>query len=491
MAAGVPHVSRLEVSRHSSPGNCWIIIRSQVYDVSRFLSEHPGGAGIILRYAGRDATAAYDEIHAPGIAEENLSEESLMGVLDPNDQLDEQTSLEPTNLPVSDAAQSTGPPSIESLISVHDFEDIAQQVLTAKAYAFYSSAATDLVTQRANIQVWRDLLLRPRVLRDVSQVSIKRKILGCESDAPFFVSPAAMARLAHPEGELALARGCGQENIIQTISNNASYPLSDIVKAGNPGQPFFFQLYVNSERQKTEQLLAKVKSLGIKAIFVTVDAPIPGKREADERLAAGNLASAVSGAVAVSDKKGGGLGRVMAKYIDSSLNWSDLAWLKRASGGLPIVLKGVQTAADAKKATEYPVDAILLSNHGGRSLDTVQTPMWTLLEIHKQCPEVLEKLEVYVDGGISRGADILKALALGATAVGIGRPYLYSLVYGQEGVEHLTQILKDELESAMKLSGITDIDEAHPGMVNTSTVEQMVRSTEEHPWIKWKPKAKL
>lgn len=149
-----------------------------------------------------------------------------MGVLDPNDQLDEQTSLEPTNLPVSDAAQSTGPPSIESLISVHDFEDIAQQVLTAKAYAFYSSAATDLVTQRANIQVWRDLLLRPRVLRDVSQVSIKRKILGCESDAPFFVSPAAMARLAHPEGELALARGCGQENIIQTVRRLKSLSLS-------------------------------------------------------------------------------------------------------------------------------------------------------------------------------------------------------------------------------------------------------------------------
>lgn len=154
------------------------------------------------------------------------------------------------------------------------------------------------------------------------------------------------------------------------VSNNASYPLSDIVKAGESGQPFFFQLYVNSERQKTEELLQKVKDLGVKAILVTVDAPIPGKREADERLAAENLVSAVSGAVAVNDKKGGGLGRVMAKYIDSSLNWSDLRWLKRASGNLPLVLKGVQSAADARKALNYPVDAILLSNHGGRSLDT-------------------------------------------------------------------------------------------------------------------------
>lgn len=141
--------------------------------------------------------------------------------------------------------------------------------------------------------------------------------------------------------------------------------------AGRPDQTFFLQLYVNSDRQKTEALLREAKSLGIKAIFVTVDAPIPGKREADERIAAAtNLSAAVSGAVATNDKKGGGLGRVMAKYIDPTLNWNDLAWLRRASGGLPIVLKGVQTAADAKRAADMGVEAILLSNHGGRSLDT-------------------------------------------------------------------------------------------------------------------------
>ena len=142
------------------------------------------------------------------------------------------------------------------------------------------------------------------------------------------------------------------------------------MSSGRPNQAFFFQLYVNCERRKTEDLLRKAKSLGVKAVFVTVDAPVPGKREADERLAAGNLSSGMSGAVAVNDKKGGGLGRVMAKYIDSTLNWEDLGWIKRVSGGLPLVLKGVQTAADAKMALRYPVDAILLSNHGGRSLDT-------------------------------------------------------------------------------------------------------------------------
>jgi L-lactate dehydrogenase (cytochrome) len=275
------------------------------------------------------------------------------------------------------------------------------------------------------------------------------------------------------------------------ISSNASYPLAEIVAAGRPDQPFFFQVYVNSDRQKTEELLASAKKLGIKAVLVTVDAPVPGKREADERIAAENVVAAVSGAVATNDKKGGGLGRVMAKYIDSSLNWNDLAWLRRASG-LPLILKGVQTAADAIKAAEYGVEGIMLSNHGGRSLDTTQPAMLTLLELHKFCPDIFAKLEVWVDGGFTRGTDILKAIALGATACGIGRPWLYALNYGQEGVEHMSEILKDELRTSMKLSGITDVDEAHPGMVNTTKLEKLIQGSENHPWISWKPvKARL
>ena len=153
------------------------------------------------------------------------------------------------------------------------------------------------------------------------------------------------------------------------ISNNASFPLTDVVMSGTSDQPFFFQLYVNSDRAKTEAMLRDAKSLGIKALLVTVDAPVPGKREADERIAAEHLVSAVSGAVASNDKKGGGLGRVMAKYIEATLVWEDLAWLKQVSG-FPVVLKGIQTAADARKAVDYGADGIMLSNHGGRSLDT-------------------------------------------------------------------------------------------------------------------------
>ena len=155
------------------------------------------------------------------------------------------------------------------------------------------------------------------------------------------------------------------------ISNNASYPLGTIVQSGETGQPFFFQLYVNSDRKKTTELLLKAKGLGIKAIFVTVDAPVPGKREADERIAAGNVQSAISGAQATNDKKGGGLGRLMAQYIDKSLTWADISWIKEISG-LPVVLKGVQNVEDAKMVVQYGADGIFLSNHGGRSLDTYE-----------------------------------------------------------------------------------------------------------------------
>lgn len=141
------------------------------------------------------------------------------------------------------------------------------------------------------------------------------------------------------------------------------------MKAGKANQTFFLQLYVNTDRSKSAELLRKARDLGIKAVFVTVDAPIPGKREADERIAAENVVSAVSGAAAGNDRKGGGMGRLMAKYVDSTLCWKDVRWIKETSG-LPVVLKGIQSGMDAKMALAYGADGILLSNHGGRSLDT-------------------------------------------------------------------------------------------------------------------------
>lgn len=258
-----------------------------------------------------------------------------------------------------------------------------------------------------------------------------------------------MAKLVHPEGEKALARGCKKVGVPQCVSTSASYPIQAIFgSVSGPEKygdfetnelPIFFQLYVDKDRSKSEALLKKVEEQGCKAIFVTVDAPVPGKREADERVQADeSISTPMSGQRAKNDAKGGSLGRIMGKYIDASLSWEDLSWLRRSTK-LPIVLKGVQTGMDARKAMEVGVEGIILSNHGGRSLDTSPATILVLLELQKCCPEVFDQMEVFIDGGVMRGTDIFKALCLGAKSVGIGRGFLYALNYGQEGVEKMVE----------------------------------------------------
>lgn len=212
----------------------------------------------------------------------------------------------------------------------------------------------------------------------------------------------------------------------------------DELRTESPGTDFFFQLYVNRDREKSAVLLRQCSANpNIKAIFVTVDAAAPGKREADERVKADETISVpMSTSTVKNDKQGGGLGRVMASYIDPGLTWEDLKWIRQHTHK-PVVLKGVMSADDAILAMNAGLDGILLSNHGGRNLDTSPPSIITLLEIQRRCPEVFGALEVYVDSGIRRGTDILKAVCLGATAVGMGRSVLFSMNYGQEGVEHL------------------------------------------------------
>ncbi|KAI8681101.1 FMN hydroxy acid dehydrogenase domain-containing protein [Fusarium keratoplasticum] len=400
------------------------------------------------------------------------------------------SNLPPATATVSMDSKPGEKPPLDSLISTLDFEEVASKTLDPKAWAFYSSAATDLITKGMNAACYDQMILRPRVMVDVEKVSTKQRILGCDSGVPFYFSPVAMAKLVHPEGEKAVARGCKENNVIQTISTQASYPVEEIVKEGDAGQSFFYQLYVNKDRSKSEDLLARVQALGIKAIFVTVDGPVPGKREADERAKAEEGLSIPSGSKAKSDSKGGGYGRIMGNWVDASLSWKDIAWLRKAWSGR-IVLKGVMTAMDAKLAAQHKLDGIVLSNHGGRNLDTSPATILLLLELQKNCPEVFDQLEILVDGGIRRGTDVFKALCLGAKAVGVGRGFSYALTYGEEGVKKYVEILKDELETTMRLCGITDLSQVHPGLVNTGAVDHLVPGLDGHPYAKWRPKALL
>lgn len=263
-------------------------------------------------------------------------------------------------------------PPLTSIINAHDLEAVASKTLTKKAWAFYSSAATDLITKENNKRLFDRIWFRPRLLRNVKDVNTRTTILGNDVKMPFFVSPAAMAKLAHPEGELALAKGANAAGIAQCISSNASYTMSEITSVA-PGIPQFFQLYVNKNRKASEVLLRDAEAFGIMGVFVTVDGPVQGKREADERVkveAPAQLATAaISGVSASNDKKGGGLGRTMGTYIDPTFSWDDIAWLRKSTR-LPIVVKGIQTVEDAVLACRYGCDGILISNHGGRNLDT-------------------------------------------------------------------------------------------------------------------------
>lgn len=389
-----------DVSKHNTPTDCWMTVRGTVYDITEFLPQHPGGAEgtqppslpiphltrtVLLAYAGADATGAYDSVHSPSLIEPPPSGIKSLGPLDPA-HLPIAADLNiHQHLPVSK-------PPLETVLNSHDFEAIAEKTASPKTWAFFSSAATDLLSMRLNKAAFDQILFRPRVMRNNKDVDTTTTILGVQTACPFFVAPTAMAKMIHEDGELAVSQGAGEEGIIHIvslslvylvllfqrnlttqISTNSSAPIAEIVSAGlGPGrQTHFLQLYVNTDRSKTAALLQTAIAAGIKAVFVTVDAHIAGKREADERLKVDvPVKSVVSGAVSHNDKKGGGMGRLMGLYVDRTLNWEDIPWLKSVCGGLPIVLKGIQTAADARLAVEYGVQGIVLSNHGGRSLDT-------------------------------------------------------------------------------------------------------------------------
>ena len=434
-------ISVEEVSTHSSSEDGWIVINNTVWDVTEFAPTHPGGAEIISEYLGQDASAAYNEVHGPGIVAKYLDKSCLKGQLDLSTVTEAWKSKQASNVESQQTAKGGDKPPLEAIINLYDFEEAAQKTLSAKSWAFYSAAANDCLTKDANADWWRKIWFRPRVLAGVKQVDCSATVLGEKFALPVFSAPAALGKLAHPDGELALARGAVAKGTTICACHNASYPIGDIRGAMPADHPIFYQLYVNKDRAVTEALLREVVALRPRALLVTVDLPVVGKREADERVkidaahAAGKLAPNVD--IARRDGKGSGLARATGSFIDADLRWADLAWLRSLlPPALPLFAKGIQTASDARRAMDAGCAGIYISNHGGRAVDTAQPSLLTLLELNADAPDVLARLEVWIDGGIRRGTDVLKAVCLGASAVCLGRPFLFALGYGQEGVEH-------------------------------------------------------
>lgn len=434
-------VSVEELSKHNTVDDAWIVINGTVWDVTEFAPQHPGGAEIITEYLGGDATNAYNEVHGPSLAAKHLDKSKNKGALDESTITAEWRDRQADKHESATADEGERPP-LDAIINLHDFEGAAKKAHSKKTWAFQMTAANDCFTRDANADFYRRIWFRPRVLVGVKDVDTSTTILGDRYKVPIFSSPAALAKLSHPEGERALARGLAAAGSTIVACNNASFSFAEIAEVLPEHHPLFYQLYVNRDRAVTEKLVREVsRNPNLRAITVTVDLPVVGKREDDERVkidASYRPSKAMQVQTVARDNKGSGLARATGSFIDPDLNWDDIGWLRTLTD-VPIFVKGIQCAADARKALEYGCAGIYISNHGGRAVDTAQPSIVTLLECQANCPEVLEQMEVWIDGGIRRGTDVLKAICLGASGVLLGRPFLYAVGYGQEGVEHAVE----------------------------------------------------
>ncbi|CAK7213203.1 hypothetical protein SBRCBS47491_001722 [Sporothrix bragantina] len=493
-----------DIAAHNRLDDLWLVVDNVVYDLTEFADHHPGGTDILLRFAGRDATRVYSRIHAPSLISAELSLEKHVGRLD-------EASITPQwrSAAISSDADGDGDgahederPPLSDILNLDDFAAAAERSLPTQAWSYISTGTEDNQTRDANTRLLRRIWLRPAVLRNVAleRIDLRTSLFGglVPLRMPVFVAPTGATRTGGKDGELAIARGAAAAGIVPIISTVASYPYDEILDqlpSADEGGQAMFQLYVDRDRKRAEALLHKLlggrNGRKIKAVLVTVDLPVGSKREADER--ARSRAARQRGEPVASGFKAG-IARQTSSFVDASFSWEDLPWLRKTvdtassknglTEPLPIMVKGVQRAEDARKALAYGCQGIVISNHGGRAADTAPPTILALLEFHKCCPEIFGRMEILIDGGFRRGSDVIKAICLGASAVGFGRPFIYSVGYGQEGVEHAAGIIQDELTNTMQLCGLANLmRDSSPEFVNTGDIDHMVSGLR-HPYAK-------
>ena len=339
------------------------------------------------------------------------------------------------------------------LINVFDYEKAAEQRMEPESWAFYAGGSDDEVTMRANRSDFARIRLRPRMLVDSSRCETSTSVLGIPVSMPILVAPTSLHCLAHPDGECATVQGAGAAATLMTISTDASRSLEEIAQAASG--PLWFQLYTYGSLEITGELVRRAERAGYRAIVLTVDLPRLGNRERSRRY--GPLKPSVVEANLI------GIAQENLKHLP--LTWETVDWL-RSFTSLPIIIKGILTEEDAQLAVEHGVAGIVVSNHGARQLDNEVTSIEALPEIVEA---VAGRCEVYMDGGIRRGTDVLKALALDARAVFVGRPVLWGLAAdGARGVQHVLELLRAELKLAMQLSGCPTIAHIDRSLVKCS-----------------------
>jgi isopentenyl diphosphate isomerase/L-lactate dehydrogenase-like FMN-dependent dehydrogenase len=326
-------------------------------------------------------------------------------------------------------------------VNVHDYETLAHERLDENAWEYFRGGAGDETTLRENRTALERWKLQPRVLVDVAAVDTSTTVLGTPVAAPILVAPVALQKLAHPQGEAATARAAATAGTIMVLSTSATMRPGAVADAA-PGAPRWFQVYIFRDRGVTQSLVDEACAHGYSALVLTVDAPILGRREGAVR---------VGFHIPEEFEVAGDI----FEDLDASASWRDLEWL--AGHGLPVVLKGVLSPDDARLAIEHGAAAVVVSNHGGRQLDGVPASIDALPRVGEA---IAGRAEVLLDSGVRRGVDVLRALALGARAVLVGRPFIFGLaVAGEEGVADVLRLLREEVELGLRLLGCASVAE--------------------------------
>jgi 4-hydroxymandelate oxidase len=366
--------------------------------------------------------------------------------------------------PEADDVEGSGSAPLVTDLSLEDLERDARHAIGEMAYTYFASGADDERLLQGNVAAWSRWQLHPRVLAGISEVSTATTLLGTPVSSPVVVAPTAIQRLAHPDGEAATARGTARVGALMILSSLATCSLEEVAAAA-PGAPRWMQVYVLRERARTKELVSRAVAGGYGALVLTVDAPVSGLRLREWRmgvhlpddLTLPNLADD-----STESAHEGGFMAVVTKEFEPALTPGDIGWLAGLSS-LPVVVKGVQRADDAVRCIEAGAAAIVVSNHGGRQLADAPATADILAEI---VDAVAGRAEVYVDGGVRRSPDVVKALALGARAVLVGRPSLWALATGgADGVAALLRWYETELRRAMALCGAASVDAVDRSLV--------------------------